>query len=172
MPPLPIEKPEKKTGKSRAPRKTPATTIVAAWMSADTGVGPAMASGSHVCNGNWPDLPMMPNSSATAHQSTSVWLTLPEIAASLTATMLNEPCPVAACTTKNVMMTPIISPMSPVRVVRNALSAASELGFSSHQCPISMNEQRPTSSHPTSICSVLSATTSNSIDAVKRLSAA
>jgi hypothetical protein len=26
---------------------TPAVTIVAAWMSADTGVGPSMASGSH-----------------------------------------------------------------------------------------------------------------------------
>ena len=51
--------------------------------------------------------------------------------------------------------------MSPVRVVRNALSAASEFGFSSHQCPISMNEQRPTSSQPTSSCSVLSATTSS-----------
>ena len=35
--------------------KMPATTMVAAWMSADTGVGPAMASGSHVCRTNWPD---------------------------------------------------------------------------------------------------------------------
>ena len=70
------------------------------------------------------------------------------------------------------MITPINNPMSPVRVVRKALSAASELGFSSHQCPISMNEQRPTSSHPTSISSVLLATTSNSIDAVNRLNAA
>ena len=35
--------------------KTPATTIVAAWMSAETGVGPAMASGSHVWRMNWPD---------------------------------------------------------------------------------------------------------------------
>ena len=35
--------------------KMPATTIVAAWMSADTGVGPAMASGSQVCRMNWPD---------------------------------------------------------------------------------------------------------------------
>ena len=67
------------------------------------------------------------------------------------------------------MITPQISPMSPVRVVRNAFRAASELGFSSHQCPISMNEQRPTSSQPTSSSSVLSATTSKSIDAVKRL---
>ena len=34
--------------------------MVAAWMSADTGVGPAMASGSQVCSGNWPLLPMTP----------------------------------------------------------------------------------------------------------------
>ena len=39
---------------------TPAVTIVAAWISAETGVGPAMASGSQVCSGNWPLLPMMP----------------------------------------------------------------------------------------------------------------
>ena len=35
---------------------TPATTMVAAWMSAETGVGPAMASGSQVWSTNWPDL--------------------------------------------------------------------------------------------------------------------
>ena len=32
----------------RATRYTPAVTIVAAWISAETGVGPAIASGSHV----------------------------------------------------------------------------------------------------------------------------
>ena len=32
----------------RATMYTPAVTMVAAWMSADTGVGPSMASGSHV----------------------------------------------------------------------------------------------------------------------------
>ncbi len=35
--------------------KMPATTMVAAWISADTGVGPAMASGSQVWRMNWPD---------------------------------------------------------------------------------------------------------------------
>ena len=70
------------------------------------------------------------------------------------------------------MITPVSRPMSPVRVVRNALSAASLFGFSSHQWPISMNEQTPTSSQPTSSCKVLSATTSNSIEAVKSESAA
>jgi hypothetical protein len=35
-----------KVGKSRATRYTPATTMVAAWIKALTGVGPSMASGS------------------------------------------------------------------------------------------------------------------------------
>ena len=34
--------------------------MVAAWMRADTGVGPAMASGSHTCSGNWADFEMAP----------------------------------------------------------------------------------------------------------------
>ena len=37
-----------KTGNSRATKNTPATTIVAAWISADTGVGPSIASGSQI----------------------------------------------------------------------------------------------------------------------------
>ena len=39
-------------GNIRAIWNTPATTIVAAWISALTGVGPSMASGSQMCNGN------------------------------------------------------------------------------------------------------------------------
>ena len=61
---------------------------------------------------------------------------------------------------------PIIRPMSPVRVVRNALIAARLFSRSSHQKPISMKEHSPTSSQPTSISSVLLATTSSSIDAL------
>ena len=34
--------------------------MVAAWMSALTGVGPSMASGSQTCSGTWPDLPAAP----------------------------------------------------------------------------------------------------------------
>ena len=101
-----------------------------------------------------------------------MWPTLGFDAAEFNATMLNEPTPVARCTTKNVMITPVSKPMSPVRVVRNAFSAASLFGFSSHQCPISMNEHTPTSSQPIRSCRVLSATTSSSIDAVKSESAA
>ena len=47
----------------RATRYTPAVTMVAAWMSADTGVGPSIASGSHTYRGTWADLPAAPTSS-------------------------------------------------------------------------------------------------------------
>ena len=47
-------------GKIRPTRYTPAATIVAAWMRADTGVGPSIASGNHTCSGNWADLPTAP----------------------------------------------------------------------------------------------------------------
>src|SRR5216110_528011 len=44
----------------RAMRYTPAVTIVAAWISADTGVGPAMASGSQTYSGICALLPVAP----------------------------------------------------------------------------------------------------------------
>ena len=40
------------SGDDRNNRYTPAVTSVAAWIKADTGVGPSMASGSQVCNPN------------------------------------------------------------------------------------------------------------------------
>ena len=44
-------------------------TIVAAWISAETGVGPSMASGSQVCRGIWADLATAPTSSRIAIQN-------------------------------------------------------------------------------------------------------
>src|SRR5437016_13612423 len=52
------------SGLTRAIRYTPAVTMVAAWMSADTGVGPSMASGSQMNNGIWADLPTAPRNSS------------------------------------------------------------------------------------------------------------
>ena len=49
--------------KTRATRYTPAATIVAACISALTGVGPAIASGNQTCNGNWALLPIAPQNS-------------------------------------------------------------------------------------------------------------
>src|SRR3954466_13286363 len=48
------------SGDMRVTMKMPAVTIVAAWISAEIGVGPSIESGSHTCSGNWADLPIAP----------------------------------------------------------------------------------------------------------------
>src|SRR5277367_3658320 len=48
------------SGDMRATMKMPAVTMVAAWISAEIGVGPSMESGSHMCRGICADLPMAP----------------------------------------------------------------------------------------------------------------
>ena len=50
-------------GEQRATMNTPAVTMVAAWMRAETGVGPSIASGSQVCRPSCADLPMAPMNS-------------------------------------------------------------------------------------------------------------
>ena len=47
-------------GDMRATMKMPAVTMVAAWISAEIGVGPSIESGSHTCNGTCADLPIAP----------------------------------------------------------------------------------------------------------------
>ncbi len=49
-----------KSGESRATMKTPAVTMVAAWIKAETGVGPSIASGSQVWRPICADFPMAP----------------------------------------------------------------------------------------------------------------
>ena len=49
-----------KRGDMRATMKMPAVTIVAAWISAEIGVGPSIESGSHTCSGNCALLPIAP----------------------------------------------------------------------------------------------------------------
>src|SRR5437762_3938285 len=61
------------TGNNLATRYTPATTIVAACINADTGVGPSIASGNQMCNGNialFPAPPMNTNVSAQVNNET------------------------------------------------------------------------------------------------------
>src|SRR6186713_1868855 len=48
------------SGDMRATMKMPAVTMVAAWISAEIGVGPSIESGSHTCSGNCALLPMAP----------------------------------------------------------------------------------------------------------------
>ena len=46
------------SGWKRISRKIPATTIVLECSSAETGVGPSIAEGSHGCRPNWADFPV------------------------------------------------------------------------------------------------------------------
>ncbi|SSQ02588.1 Uncharacterised protein [Acinetobacter baumannii] len=55
----------------RQHKYTPAVTIVAAWINAETGVGPAIASANHVCNGICADLPAAPKNNINAVQMVS-----------------------------------------------------------------------------------------------------
>src|SRR5665811_508433 len=48
------------SGDMRATMKIPAVTMVAAWISAEMGVGPSIESGSQMCKGTCADLPMAP----------------------------------------------------------------------------------------------------------------
>src|SRR2546421_275549 len=52
-------------GDMRATMKMPAVTMVAAWISAEIGVGPSMESGSHTWSGNCALLPIAPMKSRT-----------------------------------------------------------------------------------------------------------
>ena len=52
---------------------TPAVTMVAAWISAETGVGPSIASGSQVWRRNCADLPMAPMNKQDARSIVSAW---------------------------------------------------------------------------------------------------
>ena len=48
------------SGDMRDTMKMPAVTMVAAWMSAEIGVGPSIESGSQTCSGTCADLPIAP----------------------------------------------------------------------------------------------------------------
>ena len=114
--------------------------MVAAWISADTGVGPSIASGSQVCRKNCADLPMAPMNSSDAGQverrpgagrrSPSPCRPWPAISGKSSANWI------VPNIQKTVMM-PSAKPKSPTRLTTKALMAAAlAVGFL-YQKPIS-----------------------------------
>src|ERR1700759_3246312 len=55
-------------------RYTPAVTMVAAWINADTGVGPSIASPNQAWSGTCADLAQAPESSSNPIQVSALWL--------------------------------------------------------------------------------------------------
>ena len=98
---------------------TPAVTMVAAWISADTGVGPSIASGNQTNSGIWALLPAAPIkknkhaaviapapiSNSCARSKTSRYWTLPKV--------------------KKTVKMPRMKPRSPMRLTINAFLPAS-----------------------------------------------
>src|SRR5665213_1093489 len=114
----------------RAMRYTPAVTIVAAWINADTGVGPSMASGSHVCRGNCALLAKAPMARREQIPVTSRPLDGNEPAEAKMPGMLSVP---TLSTIRNAAMTRATSPMT---WVMNALRAAMTALGRSYQKPM------------------------------------
>ena len=112
---------------------TPAATIVAAWISALTGVGPSMASGSQTCSGNCALLPIAPQKisrpAAVASAPSACGL------AARAFSMLVE-VQRAEASPRPVRM-PSRKPKSPRRLVMKAFLPASAAAGLSNQKPMS-----------------------------------
>ncbi|MNW51468.1 hypothetical protein D3C74_289530 [compost metagenome] len=115
--------------------------MVAAWMRAETGVGPAMASPSQAWSGNWADLPHAATRSA---RPIAVSRAVPAAGASA-KTVAKSTAPKPA----NMSMSATIRPRSPTRFMMNAFLAATALARSWFQNPMSRYEASPTPSQPT-----------------------
>src|SRR5881398_2409423 len=115
----PLIAPNEKSGYTRATRNTPAATIVAAWIKAETGVGPSIASGNHTCSGNWADFPTAPQKIKSATIAANVaWPPNIGIRGAISEKTTD---PVVI----QIIRMPVMNPKSPIRVVINALFAAS-----------------------------------------------
>ena len=116
--------------------------MVAAWMRAETGVGPSIASPSQDCSGTWADLPQAASSSIRP-----MAVSVPSLGLAGRAPGTGPKAKVPKVV--NISMMAIDRPMSPTRLTRKAFFAAvAALGLCC-QKPISRYEARPTPSQPT-----------------------
>ncbi len=131
--------------------------MVAAWIRADAGVGPSMASGSQSWKGTSPDLPATPMITPTRPMvSASSW---PGAVRTATRSVLRARTASAT--------SPTTIAMSATRVTRNALYAARRASGRSLSCPMSSHEHQPMTSQPTSTSTRSEACTSRSMPPAK-----
>src|SRR5260370_14401445 len=138
-------------------RYTPAVTSVAAWISADTGVGPAIASGSHVYRGICADLPVHPR-----NRNSVIAVTTPPPATSVVLDRVKTSVKSSETKCWNRINIATRKPKSPMRLTMNAFLPASAFAFSVNQNPINRYEQSPTPSQPTNITGKLAPSTNTS----------
>src|SRR5689334_578658 len=114
--------------------------MVAAWISAETGVGPSIASSSHDCSGTWADLPQ----AASSSRKPIAVITPAEACDACRETASKDVDPKVT----KISPTPRERPMSPTRLTTNALVAARAADGRACQNPISRYDARPTPSQP------------------------
>ena len=148
----------------RTTRNTPAVTIVAAWISAETGVGPAIASGSQTYSGICADLPVQPRKRKRAMSNGMVLPTENSAPARIVIPVYSSVPRLHQ--SRNIAMS---TPKSPMRLARNAFLPASEFVSTSYQNPIRRYEQRPTPSHPMYETGNDAPSTSTSMNTMNRL---
>ena len=126
-------------GERRQTMNTPAVTMVAAWISALTGVGPSIASGSQVWSPNCADLPIAPMN-RRMHSSVIVskrWPRKPIVEPAMVGAAARISGIETVRNTSQVPNMPSMKPRSPTRLTTKALIAAAlALGFL-NQKPIS-----------------------------------
>ncbi|MOA10436.1 hypothetical protein D3C78_1303250 [compost metagenome] len=114
--------------------------MVAAWISAETGVGPAIASGNQVNKGNCALLPIAPTKSNKVIVVNTVTLA-PSAFGKISAKLVLP-------NVENSMNIPKRKPKSPIRFITNAFLAALAYSVFLNQKPINKYEHKPTPSQP------------------------
>ena len=108
-------------------------TIVAAWMRADTGVGPSIASGSQTWSGNWALLPIAPANTSSATIGSGISSSPAGASMSVASDSWMFIVPVLT----KIAMIPSANPTSPTRLTMNAFFAASAADRLWYQNPMS-----------------------------------
>ena len=135
--------------------------MVAAWMRAETGVGPSIASSSQACSGTWADLPQAPSRSSRPRAVSVSCVASP--ASSLT------PAKSVVPNVANISAIASDRPMSPTRLMTKAFLAAAAADGLCCQKPMSRYDARPTPSQPRNRPTKFAERISVSIAATKRL---
>ena len=105
--------------------------MVAAWISAETGVGPAIASGSQVYRGIWADLPVQPR-----NKNSVIAVIAAPPGASAVGACSNTVAKSSEPIDQKIMNMATMNPKSPMRFMMNALRPAVAFAASVNQKPI------------------------------------
>src|SRR6185369_6731690 len=143
------------SGDMRATMKMPAVTMVAAWISAESGVGPSVESVSHTCCGLCADLPMAPMNrqiqmTVSAFQA---WpLKISKCCVAICPADAKAPLYCSEPVKYTMPAMPSRKPKSPTRLTRKAFMLAKMAVGRVYQKPISRYDTTPTASQPKNSC--------------------